>query len=148
MVRKNFAAPFWGIESLTIQCLGIATPSLSKLWHAVAGLYVYGLTFSCTCHAIQLHIYRWEFVTTLDYEWKVIRGRIPYRWTIWVRSGQRFALASSHMENFLVDSAFIRQIYSLTRVAGLLGVLLSLVGADVMAPINCQVMVPYLPPYI
>jgi hypothetical protein len=113
MVRKIFAATFWGIESLTIQCLGIGTPSLSKLWHAVAGLYVYGLTFSCMCHAIQLHIYRWEFVTTLDYEWKVIRGRIPYRWTIWVRSGQRFALASSHMENFwLIPLSFDRSIPS------------------------------------
>ena len=30
--------------------------------------------------------FRWEFVTTLDYEWNVIRGRQPYRWTIWVRT--------------------------------------------------------------
>ena len=27
----------------------------------------------------------WEFVTTLDYEWRVVRGRLPYRWSIWVR---------------------------------------------------------------
>ena len=26
----------------------------------------------------------WEFVTTLDYEWSVIQGHRPYRWTIWV----------------------------------------------------------------
>jgi hypothetical protein len=26
----------------------------------------------------------WEFFTTLDYEWDVIRGHRPYRWTIWV----------------------------------------------------------------
>ena len=26
----------------------------------------------------------WEFLTTLDYEWSVIRGHRPYRWTIWV----------------------------------------------------------------
>lgn len=32
----------------------------------------------------------WEFVTTLDYEWDVIRGRRPYRWTIWVSSPGRF----------------------------------------------------------
>ena len=32
----------------------------------------------------------WEFFTTLDYEWNVIRGRLPYRWTIWVRSGPPF----------------------------------------------------------
>jgi hypothetical protein len=28
----------------------------------------------------------WEFVTTLDFEWGVIRGNHPYRWTIWVRA--------------------------------------------------------------
>jgi hypothetical protein len=27
----------------------------------------------------------WEFVTTLDYEWSVIRGHRPFRWTICVR---------------------------------------------------------------
>ena len=36
-------------------------------------------------------MYSWEFFTTLDYEWKVIRGRIPYRWTIWVRDDQHLA---------------------------------------------------------
>lgn len=83
----------------------LGTGTLAKLWHAVAGLYMYGLTFSWVCYAIQLSIYRWEFITTLDYEWRVIRGRIPYRWTIWVRGDQRFALASSHIENLLADSA-------------------------------------------
>ncbi|KAI0282829.1 hypothetical protein BGY98DRAFT_1094148 [Russula aff. rugulosa BPL654] len=39
---------------------------VSKLWHAVAGLYF------------------WEFVATLDYEWGVIRRRRPYPWTFWV----------------------------------------------------------------
>ncbi|KAH9984308.1 hypothetical protein BJV77DRAFT_199900 [Russula vinacea] len=34
-----------------------------KLWHFVDGLFI------------------WEFVTTLDYEWEVIRGKRPYRWT-------------------------------------------------------------------
>jgi len=28
----------------------------------------------------------WEFVTTLDYEWSILRGRRPYRWTIVVRN--------------------------------------------------------------
>ncbi len=27
----------------------------------------------------------WEFFTTLDYEWSVIRRHRPYRWTVWVR---------------------------------------------------------------
>ncbi|KAI0274130.1 hypothetical protein BGY98DRAFT_95719 [Russula aff. rugulosa BPL654] len=29
-------------------------------------------------------IFIWEFLITLDYEWSVIRGHRPYRWTIWV----------------------------------------------------------------
>jgi hypothetical protein len=32
----------------------------------------------------------WEFLTTLDYEWSTIRGRRPYRWTIWVRNDAHF----------------------------------------------------------
>ena len=34
----------------------------------------------------QFLIPSWEFVITLDYEWNIIRGRRPYRWTIWVRN--------------------------------------------------------------
>jgi hypothetical protein len=30
----------------------------------------------------------WEFFTTLDYEWRVIRGRLPCRYTIWVRKNR------------------------------------------------------------
>ncbi|KAH9964914.1 hypothetical protein BC827DRAFT_1374775 [Russula dissimulans] len=68
---------------------------LSKLWHAVNGLYI------------------WEFVTTLGYELDVIRGRRPYRWTIWI--------------------------YSLTRVSTLLAIVLSFINLDVTSHINCQV---------
>jgi hypothetical protein len=68
-----------------------------KLWHVVDGIFI------------------WEFFTTLDYEWDVIRGHRPYRWTIWV--------------------------YSLTRVSTLLAVILNMVGFDTTVPINCQVWV-------
>ena len=37
----------------------------------------------------------WEYFTTLDYEWSVIRGRRPYRRTIWVRRYMRLTLVSS-----------------------------------------------------
>jgi len=67
---------------------------VTKLSHAMAGLYA------------------WEFITTLDYEWSIIRGHRPYRWTIWV--------------------------YSLTRVAGLVSLTLNVVGTDVMI-YNCEV---------
>jgi len=65
-----------------------------KLWHTVDGLYI------------------WEFFTTLDYEWSVIRRRRPYQWSIWV--------------------------YSLTRLATLWAVILNIIGFDVTNPINCQ----------
>ncbi|KAH9981977.1 hypothetical protein BJV74DRAFT_59566 [Russula compacta] len=68
-----------------------------KLWHTLAGLYI------------------WEFVTTLDYEWSVIRGHRPYRWSIWV--------------------------YSAARAATLMAVILSLVALDISPPYNCQVLV-------
>jgi len=58
-------------------------------------------------------LYMWEFVTTLDYEWSIIRGHRPYRWTIWI--------------------------YSFTRMAALMGVILSLFGDDVTAQYNCEV---------
>lgn len=69
--------------------------ALTKLCHAMDGLYL------------------WEFLINLDYEWSVVCGHRPYRWTIWV--------------------------YSLTRVAGLVAIILNLVGLDVTTKVNCQV---------
>jgi len=70
-----------------------------KLWHTVYGLYI------------------WEFFTTLDYEWSVIRGKRPYRKTIWL--------------------------YSYTRVATLAAVINNMVGFDSPKPINCQLWITF-----
>jgi hypothetical protein len=40
--------------------------------------------------ASQFLIYSWEFLITLGFEWDVIRGRRPHRWTIWVCSHSLF----------------------------------------------------------
>ncbi|KAH9967688.1 hypothetical protein BJV74DRAFT_799493 [Russula compacta] len=64
------------------------------------------------CHAVD-GLYLWEFVTNLDYEWSIIRGHRPYGWTIWI--------------------------YSLTRWAAFVGVVLNIVGLDITMSINCQV---------
>ncbi|KAH9954846.1 hypothetical protein BC827DRAFT_921565 [Russula dissimulans] len=72
---------------------------VTRLWHAIAGLYI------------------WEFFTTLDYEWSVIRGNRPYLWTIWV--------------------------YSLTRLATLLTLIENLIVLNISKPINCQVWVTF-----
>ncbi|KAF8492441.1 hypothetical protein F5888DRAFT_916359 [Russula emetica] len=74
-----------------------ASVALVRLWHVMSGIYC------------------WEFFTTLDYEWRVFRGRLPCRYTIWI--------------------------YSLTRVACLLGVIVCTVGMDVSTSYNCQLWV-------
>ncbi|KAN0141800.1 hypothetical protein V8E53_000262 [Lactarius tabidus] len=68
-----------------------------KLWHVMDGIFI------------------WEFFVTLDYEWSVIRGRRPYRRTIWL--------------------------YSLTRVCTLITLILNILAFDSSAPINCQLWV-------
>ncbi|KAH9958768.1 hypothetical protein BC827DRAFT_1269363 [Russula dissimulans] len=55
-----------------------------KLWHTLDGLYF------------------WEFFTTLDYEWSVIRGSRPYRWTIWVYSCARVATLLALIDDLIV----------------------------------------------
>ncbi|KAF8487413.1 hypothetical protein DFH94DRAFT_26344 [Russula ochroleuca] len=74
--------------------------AMVKLWHLTDGIFI------------------WEFLTTLHYEWDVIRGHRPYRWTIWV--------------------------YSLARVTCLLSVILNIVGFDITAEMNCQVWATFL----
>ncbi|KAH9954843.1 hypothetical protein BC827DRAFT_1240399 [Russula dissimulans] len=64
------------------------------------------------CHALD-SLYLWEFFNNLGYEWSVVRGLRPYRWSIWL--------------------------YSLTRVAALVAVILNMVGINVTSPLNCQV---------
>ncbi|KAI9508997.1 hypothetical protein F5148DRAFT_819662 [Russula earlei] len=73
--------------------------ALINFWHVVKGLFV------------------WEFFTNLDYEWSIIRGRRPFRWTIWI--------------------------YSVARISTLAAVFISFVTLDVTAPINCQVWVTF-----
>ncbi|KAF8487410.1 hypothetical protein DFH94DRAFT_687893 [Russula ochroleuca] len=74
--------------------------AIVKLWHLTDGIFI------------------WEFFTTLHYEWDVIRGHRPYRWTIWV--------------------------YSLARVTCLLSIILNIVSFDITAKIDCQVWATFL----
>jgi len=68
------------------------------------------------CYAVD-GLYIWEFVTSLDYEWSVIQRRRPYRWTIWI--------------------------YSITRIATLMAVVINLVALNVSTPPNCQVLITF-----
>ncbi len=92
--------------------------------------------FSCTtCIQFSRSLCSWEYIVTLDYEWRVIRGHLPYRRTIWVRDDRRFAFVVLELWTKLLDP----KVYSLTRVAALVGVITCLVSMDVTTPLNCQV---------
>ncbi|KAF8490685.1 hypothetical protein F5888DRAFT_1099171 [Russula emetica] len=75
-----------------------STAALQNFWHATNGIYL------------------WEYVTTLDFELDIIRGRRSYRWTIWI--------------------------YSLARAALLISIILNLVDLNVTTPMmNCQALI-------
>ena len=67
------------------------------------------------CCATQLSLSSWEFFTTLDYEWGVIRGRLPYRWTIWVSNNPCFTFLFYHA---LRLSSFLHSVDLLPRTCG------------------------------
>ena len=79
----------------------------------------------------------WEFFTTLGYEWDVIRGHRPYQWTILVCS-LLSSFVVAHIIKRVID-LYLLQIYSITRVATLLSIILNMFGFDSTAPIYCQV---------
>ncbi|KAF8501081.1 hypothetical protein F5888DRAFT_1333173 [Russula emetica] len=60
-------------------------------------------------------IYLWEFVTTMNYEWSLIRGHRSYRWTIWI--------------------------YEIARISTLTSIVMNLVFLNVTARFNCSVWV-------
>ncbi|KAF8498243.1 hypothetical protein F5888DRAFT_233963 [Russula emetica] len=64
-------------------------------------------------HHFFIGLFLWELLTTLDYEWDVIRGRRPYRRTIWI--------------------------YTLARVATLAAMANEMIGIDDPIRIHCQV---------
>jgi hypothetical protein len=91
----------WGLRRINVRRIfsAVPWPGTGRLNHPVLdtsdlceplardgrSLHV-SLYSSPACYATQSSLSSWEFFTTLDYEWRVIRGDLPYRWTIWVRN--------------------------------------------------------------
>lgn len=76
--------------------VSLASDNRQAMAHGFRSLRVrFSGRISRLCHfAVWLMVttnlpHSWEFLTTLGYEWDVIRGRLPYRWTIWVRTNIR-----------------------------------------------------------
>ena len=60
---------------------------LTKLVHAVGGLYMYDHAQSYYQKRLMLILIctlSWETVFSAGFELNVLRGKQPYRWTIWV----------------------------------------------------------------
>ncbi|KAH9977433.1 hypothetical protein BJV74DRAFT_953545 [Russula compacta] len=99
------ASPADSPHRLTVRMVNFRDPAemrnigfqVNKFWNVIDGLFI------------------WEFLITLGYEWSVIRGHRPYRWTIWI--------------------------YSVSRVATLAAVALNLVTISTTTPINCQAII-------
>ena len=85
-------AGLWILDSgPTDQTFLLNSGSPELLAHNKWDLYVrvlccVGLPLSCT----SIRTFSWEYITTLDFELDIIRGRRSYRWTIWVCSDMRF----------------------------------------------------------
>lgn len=71
---------------------------LKSFSHVLSGIYVYVCFFASTSryYVCQFPASSWEFFMTLDYEFDIIRGRRPYRWTIWVRNGGPSLVPTTH----------------------------------------------------
>ena len=82
-VRRIFSAVPWNLEG-SINRFFDTSDLCEDLARDGRSLHV-SLYSSPACYATRLvSLSSWEFFTTLDYEWRVIRGGLPYRWTIWV----------------------------------------------------------------
>ena len=86
----------------------------------------------------ELYISSWEFVTNLGFEWSIIRGRRPYRWTIWVCHDKPFFLSWCPVW-VVKELKFFRQIYALTRLSALMTVIINLILLNNTTIISCQV---------
>jgi hypothetical protein len=77
-----FVSPDIGIDS------HLAT--FVKLNHAIAGIYMCVLLrWRKSAHSyLSCNNLSWETVFTAGFELDVLRGKRPYRWTIWVSSVQ------------------------------------------------------------
>ena len=72
----------------------------------------------------------------LDYEWGVIQGRYPYRWTIWVCNFHPWEVDRLHLAGPYLISPW--QIYSTTRLTTFIAVIFDLVLINAGIT-NCEV---------
>jgi hypothetical protein len=62
----------------------IAIVALTRLNHVLAGIYMYVPTWMPPPMMSTYNKFSWETVFTASFELDALRGKRPYRWTIWV----------------------------------------------------------------
>jgi hypothetical protein len=85
--------------------------------------------------ALRDNLSRWEYVTTIQFEWEIVTGQRKYRWTISVRLADRIGFW------WLPDtrSRTGPKLYSGCRLSTLLAVVLIFVESNTTTPIDCKV---------
>lgn len=90
---ESYARRVKSLMSLSLHS-GAPHPLPYYKWYLPVGLLMPSSTCRSHLTISTVPTRSWEFFTNLDYEFSVIRGRRPYRWTIWVRSSGRCFPAS------------------------------------------------------
>ena len=78
---------------------------------------------------------RWEYLTTLQFEWEIVTGKRKYRWTILVRSADHIGLWSPPDTRSRTGA----KLYSGCRLSTLLAIILIFFGVDTTTQIDCKV---------
>ena len=103
--------------------------ALVKSVHVVDGIYMCVLSVLFT-HLCLLQTCRWEFFTTLWFEWQVVTRRRPWRTSMLVRL--LFAIKCP------CSTSNLDQVYLASRLFALGGVCAQLVGFNLTSQYNCQ----------
>ena len=76
---------------------------LVKIIHIFNGIYVFAsiLLFPTLSTMLTAACRRWEFFTTLDFEWEVFTGKRPWKWSFAVYLTARMLALTSVCLNFV-----------------------------------------------
>ena len=79
----------WDLDPNSVEP-GRSNELLCQMRSGIFGWSQLGSTCGCALRCPYIHLSSftssWEYITTLKYEFDVIRGHLTYRWTIWVRN--------------------------------------------------------------
>ena len=108
--------------------------SFVKLLHVLGGIYMY-VRHCLIFLASHDNSSRWEYVSTIQFEWQIITRKRKCRWTILVRSADRIGFWS------LPDtrSRTGAKLYSGCRLSTLRAIGVIFIGFNSTTPIDCKV---------